>query len=301
MKKVSPKYDVGVIVGRFQVDTLHAGHKRLIESVLAEHKKVIIFLGLSPCRVTRNNPLDFESRKQMILAEYPSVNVLYIKDNVSDQVWSKSLDRQIGDLVGPNSSVVLYGSRESFISHYTTKHYDTIQLEQEVYTSGSEIRDGIGVAVKASPEFRAGVIWAAYNQYPRSIPTVDVAIWDTDKREKLLMARKPDETLYRFVGGFAQGGTYESEARREVMEEAHVEVGDPVYVGSCVIDDWRYRRENDKIVTLLFEAIHMFGRPTPDDDIQELKWFDYLEIKPDDLVPEHRKLLALLRAKYPKP
>ena len=87
--------DVGVIIGRFQVPELHSAHIELIESVRSYHQKVIIFLGVSPLLVTANNPLDFESRKQMILEKYPDVNVLYIKDIVNDSVWSKRLDEQI--------------------------------------------------------------------------------------------------------------------------------------------------------------------------------------------------------------
>jgi len=295
MNRKYPKTDVGVLVGRFQVDALHEAHDKLIRSVLEEHEKVIVFLGLSPCRVTRNNPLDFECRKQMLLAQYPDINVLYIKDTVSDELWSKTLDSNISDLVGPTSTVMLYGGRESFIAHYTGK-YKTCELEQESYISGSEVRQKIGIKAKSCPEFRAGVIWAAYNQYPKAIPTVDIAVWD-DKRERLLFARKPDESLYRFIGGFAQAGPYETEARREVSEEAHIEISDPQYVGSAVIDDWRYRREVDKIVTLLFECVHVFGRPTPDDDIGELRWFDVATIKETDLVAEHRPLLSLLLEK----
>ena len=54
--------DVGVIVGRFQVNELHAAHRELIDTVIGNHKKVLIFLGLSPVRVTRHNPLDFTSK-----------------------------------------------------------------------------------------------------------------------------------------------------------------------------------------------------------------------------------------------
>jgi len=293
---VKPKRDisdVGVLVGRFQVAELHEGHKCLIQDVLDDHEKVVIFLGLSPCRVTRNNPLDFESRKQMILAEFPDVIVLYIKDSPSDRAWSKNLDEQISDIVGPTSTVTLYGGRESFIDHYYGRH-STCEIEQEIYVSGTQERKKVSVKTKGSDDFRAGVIWAAYNQYPKAIPTIDVAIWDSDKK-RLLMAKKPNEPLYRFVGGFAQGqGTYESEARREVSEEAHVEISDPQYVGSHVIDDWRYRRELDNIVTILFESIHVFGKPIPDDDICELRWFDVNKIKETDLVPAHRPLLKML-------
>ena len=73
-------------------------------------------------RVTRNNPLDFEARKQMILTDYPDVVVLYIKDTHSDELWSKRLDSQIADVAGPTQTVTLYGSRESFIAHYHGRH-----------------------------------------------------------------------------------------------------------------------------------------------------------------------------------
>jgi len=304
MKNKSRKADTGVLVGRFQVPHLHDGHLQLISYVMERHQKVIIFLGLSPARVTRSNPLDFESRKQMLLAEFPELNVLYIKDCPSDEPWSKKLDSQIHDLVGPTTDVLLYGSRESFIAHYTGK-YPTQEMEQEIFVSGVEIRNEISGRVRSSPEFREGVIWAAYNQYPRAMPTVDIAIWN-EARDSLLLARKPNETEHRFVGGFVQGdGNFEENARREVAEETHIEIGDLTYVGSHVVDDWRYRRELDKIVTVLFECVSVFGKPTPDDDISELRWFKVADgpiygpddLKETDIVAEHRPLFKMLMEK----
>jgi len=263
--------EVGVLVGRFQVDELHRGHKELISSVVEKHKKVILFLGLSPARVTRNNPLDFESRKQMILSEYPNVNVLYIKDVPSDDVWSENLDQQIRDLVGPLATVMLYGGCESFINHYTGEH-PTTEVNETEFTSGTSARKKLGASVKADPAFRAGVVWAAYNRYPAVFPTIDIAIWN-EACDSLLMAKKPNEKKYRFIGGFVSPGeSLETTCRREVAEEAHIEITNPEYIGSCPIDDWRYRRELDGIVTTFFQAKHQFGRPTPDDDIQALKW-----------------------------
>ena len=296
MKAKQNKTDVGVLVGRFQVDELHEAHKDLIDIVVQAHDMVLIFLGLSPARVTRNNPLDYEARKQMIQVQYPDVKIFYIKDIGNDEKWSKQLDSQIEDNIKPTAKVTLYGGRESFIAHYKGK-YDTCEMEQESYVSGSEIRKKISNQVKSSPEFRAGVIWAAHNQYPKVHPTVDVAIWD-EKKEKLLMARKENEDLYRFIGGFAQGKTtYEENVKREVEEETHIEISDPLYIGSHYVDDWRYRREADGIVTIFFEAIHTFGKPNPDDDICELKWFDAEELSDEDIVAEHRPLLKMLREK----
>jgi len=298
-EKSTPAADCGVIVGRFHVASLHQGHRDVIQHVIDRHKKVIIFLGLAPVRVTRNNPLDFEARKQMILAEFPKVNILYIKDVPSDERWSKRLDEMIADVAGPTQTVMLYGSRESFIGLYHGR-YPTTELEQETFISGTEIRKEIGVEVKASPEFREGVIWAAYNRFPTVYPTVDVAIWNEDG-DKLLMARKPDEELFRFVGGFVDPKeSYETAARREAEEETHLGVSDPVYIGSSPVDDWRYRRELDCITTAFFEVKRVFGKPTPDDDIAELRWFEAAKIRKEELVGNHRMLLDMLRAKRPE-
>jgi bifunctional NMN adenylyltransferase/nudix hydrolase len=293
MQEVKTHADVGVIVARFHVDELTLGQRQLIDHVCSDHDKVIIYLGLAPVRGTRNNPLDFESRKQMVLADYPNVTVLYIKDTKKDDVWSATLDAQLADVVGPTQSVMMYGSRESFITPYSGKHHTT-ELQQEVFVSGTETRNRIGRSVKASKDFRTGAIWSAYNRFPNIMPTVDIAIWD-ETHERLLMARKDGEKKYRFIGGFADGKTsFEADARREVMEEAHIEISTPLYLCSMPVDDWRYRREADSIVTTFFEATHVFGKPTPDDDIVELKWFDVKTISEADIVKGHRPLLRLL-------
>jgi bifunctional NMN adenylyltransferase/nudix hydrolase len=288
------KTDVGVIIGRFQVPNLHEAHVDLIQTVCNEHKKVIIFLGLSPCKVTINNPLDFESRKQMLLEKFPEVIVLYAKDCVSDEIWSKNVDGQISDIVGPKQTVTLYGSRDSFIAHYKGRH-NTQELVQERFVSGSEIRKEIGVKAKSSADFRAGVIWAVNNQYQKIMPTVDCAVFSEDGK-KVLLARKPNESKYRFIGGFASDkGTYEDDAKREVMEEAGIEISEPEYVGSVVVDDWRYRKEQDKIKTLLFRAKYLFGSPKADDDVAEVRWFEFEKLTENDLVMEHGPLLKLLK------
>lgn len=294
LKNKQDKIDCGVLVGRFQTHELHQGHIDLIKTIVGNHPKTIIFLGLSPCRVTRNNPLDFESRKQMILKEFPDVNVLYIKDTPTDDVWSKSLDEKIGDIIGPNQTVVLYGSRDCFIKHYTGK-YKTQELLQETYVSGSEVRNSISKKVKNTAEFRKGVIWAAYNQYPKVWATVDIAIMDEDEN-RVLLARKPNEAQYRFIGGFAEpnSDSYEQDAKREVMEEAGVEVSEMEYLGSFKISDWRYEQEMDKIKTVFFKCRYMYGRPQANDDVCEVRWFDIKDFDIEILVSNHKKLMKVL-------
>ena len=294
MRLKTDTYDVGVIVGRFQVPELHDAHLDLIQTVCEAHDKVIIFLGLAPVRVTRENPLDFEARKQMILEAFPNVIVQYVEDMPSDQVWSRKLDAQIERLTTPVQTVVLYGGRDSFIAHYSGKH-PTAELVQDTFISGSEARKRISrKSTKATADFRAGVIWASQSMFPKCHPTVDVAIFNDDCT-KILLCRKENEKEYRLVGGFINpGDTAEASARREVYEETGLEITDPEYVGSFVIDDWRYRNEVDKITSFLFKAKRFSGTPRPDDDIVECRWFDVKELKQSLLAvrPEHREMLT---------
>jgi bifunctional NMN adenylyltransferase/nudix hydrolase len=58
-------YTIGSLVGRFQVHELHEAHHYLIDQVVKNHKKVILFLGVSKVVGTKKNPLDFESRKNI--------------------------------------------------------------------------------------------------------------------------------------------------------------------------------------------------------------------------------------------
>lgn len=295
--KEAPIPDVAVIIGRFQVPDLHEAHTELIQSVVDRHKKVIIFLGLSPAKTTYNNPLDFETRKQMLLEKFPNVNVLYIKDQKHDEVWSKNLNAQISDLIGPKQTVVLYGSRDSFIPHYTGR-FPTLELVATRIVSGKEIRKEIGKATKGTADFRRGVIWAVENQFPSFYPTCDVAIIDETK-QRILLGKKPGEKEYRFPGGFADplvDKNMETTVRREVSEECPgIEVSDPVYIGSRMIDDWRYRSEQNKIMTFFYAVTVVYGSPKAGDDLAEVRWFNLDDLDKIELVENHKILREMLK------
>lgn len=308
--------DIGVIVGRFQTPRLHEAHLDLIKTVCERHPRTIIVLGLSPIVATRNNPLDLEARRKMIqdtLAEedakrvelklpklYENVAIAYINDNQSDTAWSANLDRLLAEphLVGINKTVTLYGSRDSFLKCYHGKH-KCEELVPETTVSATEMRKLSGNRVKATADFREGVVWATQNRYPTTFPTIDVAVIDRNNH-RLLLARKPNESLYRFVGGFADpdDATYEATAARELKEEATLDY--PVerfhYAGSAKINDWRYRSEVDKIKTLFFVVEYTDGEPQAADDIAETKWFS-LDLGPDlkkYMMPNHHVLVDLL-------
>lgn len=291
------EYDVGVIVGRFQVHDLHKGHVDLISHVCERHKKVIVILGVSPIPTSPTNPLDFEARKQMLLTYFPQLNVLYLKDVGDDAVWSQHLDNIVGDMLTPSQTCVLYGGRDSFLKVYTGK-YPSMELVQEGHgeISGTEIRRQLRREVIASPDFRAGVIWAACNRFPVTYPTVDIALFRKGYSE-ILLGRKLYEKQWRLIGGFADPASecYEHDAIRELMEETGLETQFVEYIGSHQIDDWRYRSGPDKIKTLLFGGIAIStgpSEPSARDDIAEVEWrpINALNIS-KHIIPNHQQLV----------
>jgi bifunctional NMN adenylyltransferase/nudix hydrolase len=296
MKTKNETADVGVIVGRFQLPSLHEAHLDLIQKVTTTHPRVLLFLGLSPCKCTFNNPLDFQTRKKMILQKFPDVEVHYIEDMQDDNLWSNKLDSEITKLIGPKLTVLLYGGRDSFICHYHGK-FKTEELVPTVFVSGKEIRKNVGIKSKDTPEFREGVIWAVENQYSAVLPTVDIAIYRKIENDfEILLGRKPNELGYRFIGGFAstQSENYEQDAKREVIEETGLEVGTPKYLFSALVNDWRYRGEQNKIKTLFFIAQYVFGTPHASDDIAEVKWFKYSTLTDEVFVETHKQLFYKL-------
>jgi bifunctional NMN adenylyltransferase/nudix hydrolase len=272
------KEGVGVIIARFQVHDLHEGHKELIDSVIERHDQVIVVVGLAEIKASYNNPLDFDTRRKMIEVDYPDVKVLYNDDCQSDQIWSKNLDKMIRKNISPGSRVVAYGSRDSFISHYHG-FMATQEFVPQTTQSGTATRKSIMNKTLKSPEFRSGVIWATGNRYPTAYMAVDSAIFD-DTYEHILLAKKPNEDLWRFVGGFVDPsdnygvtGALEANVRRETYEEANIDITDPEYVSSQFVNDWRYRNEQDKIMSILFASKRLSGRVEAKDDIEYTKWF----------------------------
>ena len=149
----------------------------------------------------------------------------------------------------------------------------------------------------SSKEWRAGVIYSSHNRYPTSYQTVDIAVFNEDDT-KILLARKPDENKYRFIGGFVdtRDASLEHAAKREFCEEASAEISITSYVGSFRVSDWRYRSERDKIMTVLFKAKYIFGHLEPSDDVSELRWFSVEDLRKSlkDVIEEHVPLMSVL-------
>lgn len=286
---------VGVIIGRFQVHDLHEAHVDLIKTVISKHSNVVVFLGCAVSAPEKKNPLNYRSRELMLRSFFNSdITILPITDKEFDEDWSKQVDGKIAEIY-PNRGAILYGSRDSFMPHYKGKH-KTVELESKVMVSGTEIRKNISDKYLASSEFRAGVINSLHNQYSKVYPTVDVAIYK-ESEDLFLFGRKPNQTKMRFIGGFVDPSdiSFEVAGVREVREETCCTVDGLTYVGSFQVDDWRYRRVSDKIMTTFYLGYYIQGPVAPADDIAQLFWMRLDDVTEDMFVPEHHPLLNKLK------
>jgi bifunctional NMN adenylyltransferase/nudix hydrolase len=293
---------IGVIIARFQSPYLHEGHKSLVESVKVKHNTTVIVLGVSPVRGSKRNPLDFQTRERMIKKVYPDVVVLPLSDHPLDTKWSQNLDTLLANTF-PGSSFKLYGSRDSFKSYYSGNN-ETIELPENGNYSATLIREQISDKVMDSEEFRTGIIYAYSNTYLKVYPTVDIAVFRNDRAE-MLLGRKDIDNKWRLLGGFSDptDDSYEEAAARELREECGDIVTAPMqYEGSFRVADWRYKSEQDKIITTLFSTDYIEGETVGSDDIAEVRWFTLETIKKmidaEQTAPEHTKHLNVLLNKY---
>lgn len=291
-------FAIGVFIGRLQIHELHEGHHYAIRQVVDNHKKTIIFLGVPKFIGTKKNPLDFDTRKKMVQTDYPDSIILSLPDNPSDKKWANELDRRIRE-VYPHGDVLMYGSRDSFIPFYIKSggKFKTKEIEPLGTFAGTDVRKLISEEVKNSSDFRAGVIYHAYNLFPRVIPTVTIIPINNDKT-KLLVGKKYDEDKYRFIGGFIK--PEDISIKESVNRIYHKETGGYSnivkydYIDSLVLDDWRFRGEEDKVMSTIFSCDIDDGRIEPTDDIIEIKWVELSSIS-NILIDEHKPIVNYLK------
>lgn len=279
---MSPKpKSVGIIVARFQVPELTAGHRYLVEQTKKNHDEVCIVLGSTDAELIAHSPLSANVRRMMIQNAFAGVLVAELKDTPSDIAWSTNLDELISDIY-PDREAVLYGSRGSFIPHYHGK-FPTQEVKHIFLESGTAARYAAGQVIRDSADFRAGIIYAAINRRPLTHPTVDLAILNRAIRKVLLGRKNSDGGKWRFIGGFfdpTKDRTKKSAANREGHEEAGKDLSLDNFqlIDSVPIDDPRYRGTGDIIMTDFFMADYLFGPVEAGDDLDEVAWFDYDDV-----------------------
>lgn len=287
--------EVAVVVGRFQVDELHEGHRFLLNYAQAVSDKLIIVLGNGPLPTSAHKPLPFETRAAIIKESYPNTTIVKLDDHRDDVVWSKNLDNLIHDSLGNANGalVALYHSRDSFRDHYSGTFPVRDIPEADLGISGTLRRQRIANNPEDGSEFARGVIWANENKFPTVYSTVDVAV--TNETNLLVIQKNAAGSALLFPGGFADpsSNSDEEDAVREVEEETGlvVNIDQVKYLASMNIDDWRYRKERDTLRTKLFHVPYLgTSLPQAGDDADDAFWVQLDIIEEDDFHPSHRQL-----------
>ena len=301
MNSQPKKLGTGIIIARFQVHKLHEGHIDLINTVKSRYDRVVLFLGVSAVNTTRNNPLNFEARKLMVRESFPDIEIYPLNDQYNNDLWCEILDKRIREIC-PIGPVTILGSRDSVCKTYIGK-FPIIELPERHKISGEQIRRAIEKdGMLSSADFRQGIIASTYLRYPTNFPAVDAIILSSNGDE-ILLGRKTKTPKGKYVtpGGFfdAKDQSFEEAVKREVREETGaIGIEQPIYLGSSVIDDPRYRGEIDNIVTSLFLIQGVMGEVKAADDLEDLKWFKIEELRENDgdvFVNYHKPLWELFK------
>lgn len=300
---------VGVVVGRFQIDSLHPGHDQLLRYAGTVRSDILcVVLGVNDNRGSRRNPLDFITRKLMIEEWHrdSGLNIPLVvfaqQDQISDEVWSRNLDSMLRAAF-PGASITLYGGRDSFLPYYkgslTTEDVTEKFAGYEAATTNRKLIAGNPVS---SMDFRRGVIYGAYNQWPRTIMCVDVAVYNS-YHDVLVIGKRKDENAARFFGGFVDQAdpSLEHAAKREAEEEANLcEPYELEFVGSAHVPDYRYKCSDDGLImTSLFVAKTYNANLKAGDDMDELfRITQFSSIDEESalnmVMPGHKPLMSML-------
>lgn len=110
------------------------------------------------------------------------------------------------------------------------------------------------------------------------VPAVSVAVMRDATIMLVRRGRAPSKGLYAFPGGRVEvGETLEQAARRELVEETGVEVGELVLLRDILIDS---RDDGGSLYLLsVFGARHLGGEPAAADDADEAAFFTLAEIE----------------------
>lgn len=110
-------YDTGLVVGRFQ--TFHKGHQKLIETGLLLCDRVLVLVGSAQECGTERNPLNVETRIQMIKAVYPDERVMiYALSDLSNEndirpEWGRYLLTNVDRYIYKAPELMIYGNDEA--------------------------------------------------------------------------------------------------------------------------------------------------------------------------------------------
>lgn len=110
-------YDTGLLVGRFQ--TFHKGHQKLVETGLMLCDRLLVLVGSSQECGTERNPLNVETRIEMIRTVFPTERVMiYAISDLSNEndirpEWGDYVLTAVDRYIYKAPELMIYGNDDS--------------------------------------------------------------------------------------------------------------------------------------------------------------------------------------------
>ena len=124
--------------------------------------------------------------------------------------------------------------------------------------------------------------------FAHSMPTASALVLDNEGRVLFSKrANDPAAGKWDVPGGFVEEGEHPLDCvRRELREEAGIGLANEQLLGIWM-DEYDYRGRNVATLNVYYRAQLGEGKPTPADDVAELRWFVPSEVPVDELAFAH--------------
>ncbi|MFA0960976.1 NUDIX hydrolase [Roseivirga sp. BDSF3-8] len=293
--------DIGVWVANVQILRLTGDQEDFYKLTRHRHEEVWVVLSDSPVKGSVRDPFSIAVRSAMIREVFPEATVLSLKESPKAEDWSTRLESLLTERDAAGD-FTLYGTTDTLTGRYTGS-WKTEELNPELDSDNAEAAEGFSPELIQGEAFRKGIIYAYQQLYPQVYATVDIAVHRNEGSEWLI-ASKAYTQEWRLPGGFSdpEDAHFEEAAARELKEETGVECGALSYQMSMRVDDWRYRNERDKIITLLYTTPYVSGEASANDDIENLRWVSGEKLKEllqeDMIAAEHIPLFRHILEKF---
>lgn len=287
------KYDVAVVIGRFQ--PFHNGHLFLINEALKLADNVIILVGSANRAVSPKNPFSYEQRRKMVLHSIPldkvrRITVKPLSDiPYNDELWVQQVQQTVGEELGrPTDKVALIGYKKDDTSYYLDM-FPQWKFEEVDFSSQLNATDMRNILFDGKAiDYLRGVVpsvvvneimaysmtdkfadlvhdWKYLQEYPKiwgkgPFLTADAVV--VQQGHILLIKRGAEygKGLWALPGGFVNLNERIKDACiRELREETGLKVPTPVLNGSIVhqeMFDDPSRSSRGRIATTAF-LIHL--------------------------------------------
>jgi bifunctional NMN adenylyltransferase/nudix hydrolase len=327
-----------VFLGRFQ--PLHSEHLRVIRGALDAAEHVIIGLGSCNAPLSAKNPWTPEEREQMILGAVGNEKrITFIHTNdypYDDDRWEAEIIKQVDNAVLNRLNGVgnlrLHGLNEAkvgllcprkdaatsaYLDHFKCWKHINVKIKSDM--SATAIRNicldadfdwNPYIKLPKPPQYvidehnyikKSKEAWDN-SPFPPMFITVDNVVIHRGK--VLLVNRKGavGKGLLALPGGFHEvGQTLYNSARRELLEETTLDLGD-TFAGGPFVYDHPERSQLGTMVTNVFRTVLPDRMTVPKvvgrDDAAHAGWYNWSDLSPEMMHDDHYWILEDLFRAY---